>query len=38
MLAPLLPDPDRMRVHNRVCGTCGSDLHQFLLGVGWVRD
>jgi threonine dehydrogenase-like Zn-dependent dehydrogenase len=28
---PPLPAPDWVRVHNRLCGICGSDLHQLFL-------
>lgn len=28
---PSLPAPDRVRVRNRLCGVCGSDLHQLFL-------
>jgi len=28
---PLLPAPDWVRVKNRLCGICGSDLHQLFV-------
>jgi threonine dehydrogenase-like Zn-dependent dehydrogenase len=31
---PPLPAPDWVRVHNRLCGICGSDLHQIFLDAG----
>ena len=31
---PPLPAPDWVRVRNRLCGICGSDLHQLLLDAG----
>ena len=31
---PPLPAPDWVRVRNRLCGICGSDLHQLFLDVG----
>ena len=31
---PPLPAPDWVRVRNRLCGICGSDLHQLYLDVG----
>ncbi|GAB4148855.1 MAG: zinc-binding dehydrogenase [Candidatus Promineifilaceae bacterium] len=31
MLAPPLPAPDWVRVRNRLCGICGSDLHQLFV-------
>jgi len=31
---PLLPASDWVRVRNRLCGICGSDLHQLFLDVG----
>lgn len=31
MADPLLPAPDWVRVRNRLCGVCGSDLHQLFV-------
>ena len=31
---PPLPDPGWVRVRNRLCGVCGSDLHQIFLDAG----
>ena len=31
---PPLPAPDWVRVRNRLCGICGSDLHQLFLDAG----
>ncbi|RME40306.1 MAG: hypothetical protein D6796_17370, partial [Caldilineae bacterium] len=31
---PPLPRPDWVRVQNRLCGICGSDLHQIFLDTG----
>jgi threonine dehydrogenase-like Zn-dependent dehydrogenase len=31
---PSLPAPDWVRVRNRLCGICGSDLHQLFLDAG----
>jgi threonine dehydrogenase-like Zn-dependent dehydrogenase len=31
---PPLPDPAWVRVRNRLCGICGSDLHQLFLDAG----
>lgn len=31
---PPLPDPTWVRVRNRLCGICGSDLHQLFLDAG----
>ncbi len=31
---PLLPAPDWVRVRNRLCGICGSDLHQLFVDTG----
>lgn len=31
---PLLPAPDWVRVRNRLCGICGSDLHQLFVDAG----
>jgi threonine dehydrogenase-like Zn-dependent dehydrogenase len=31
---PPLPAPDWVRVQNRLCGICGSDLHQLFLDAG----
>jgi len=31
---PPLPAPDWVRVRNRLCGICGSDLHQIFLDAG----
>jgi threonine dehydrogenase-like Zn-dependent dehydrogenase len=31
---PPLPAPDWVRVRNRLCGVCGSDLHQIFLDAG----
>jgi len=31
---PPLPAPGWLRVHNRLCGICGSDLHQLFLDAG----
>jgi threonine dehydrogenase-like Zn-dependent dehydrogenase len=31
---PALPAPDWVRVRNRLCGICGSDLHQLFLDAG----
>jgi len=31
---PPLPAPDWVRVRNRLCGICGSDLHQIFLDIG----
>jgi threonine dehydrogenase-like Zn-dependent dehydrogenase len=31
---PPLPAPDWVRVRNRLCGICGSDLHQLFLDTG----
>ncbi|MFQ5577440.1 MAG: zinc-binding dehydrogenase [Anaerolineae bacterium] len=31
---PPLPAPDWVRVRNRLCGICGSDLHQIFLDTG----
>jgi len=31
---PPLPAPDWVRVRNRMCGICGSDLHQLFLDAG----
>ena len=31
---PPLPAPDWVRVRNRVCGICGSDLHQLFVDAG----
>lgn len=31
---PPLPDPGWVRVRNRLCGICGSDLHQLYLDAG----
>lgn len=31
---PPLPGPDWVRVRNRMCGICGSDLHQIFLDAG----
>ena len=31
---PPLPAPDWVRVRNRLCGICGSDLHQVFLDAG----
>ncbi|MBI5712458.1 MAG: alcohol dehydrogenase catalytic domain-containing protein, partial [Chloroflexi bacterium] len=34
LLDPPLPAPDWVRVRNRLCGICGSDLHQIFLDIG----
>jgi len=31
---PPLPAPDWVRVRNRMCGVCGSDLHQVFVDAG----
>lgn len=31
---PPLPDPNWVRVNNRLCGICGSDLHQLFVDAG----
>ena len=31
---PPLPDPGWVRVRNRMCGICGSDLHQLFVDAG----